>query len=190
MRASPSHPSRTRRIAFAAALTVVLVALASRCTRSDDNAPAVAIPDAASPTARPASAPPSAPVTQAQAATQARRQRAVIDAVDLVHAYLQALGAGEFERADGFWQANRAPAPQDEAGLRQLGPLRALRMQNRPPALPPGSDMPATLEVPVELVAHVEGAVPVRAHGYYRVRRDPVRARWEITAAALQPVID
>lgn len=66
----------------------------------------------------------------------------------------------------------------------------ALRIQNLSPALPPGNEVPTSLEVPVQLIAHVKSGAPVRLNGHYRVRRDLVRARREIAGAALWPVID
>lgn len=193
-RDSASSKQWTWRIAFTAAVLAIACALVvARCTRHDRSedppaptasAPAVgASVDAAMPAradARPA---------EFDSAAHSRRAQAVAAAIDTVHAYLQAVGARDFASADALWQPNRQPAAHDEAGLRDLGPLRALRIQNLAPELPPGTAIPASLEVPVQLVASPERGGAVRLHGRYRVRHDPVRARWEIAGASLKPII-
>lgn len=182
----------TRPAVLAALAFVILVLGVTRCGRAERSvdSPDTGSVEAPADTAPPAPAPSAGRDAQADVAPSTRRRQAVVAAIDAVHAYLQAVGARDFAKADALWQANREPTAHDEAGLRELGPLRALRMQNLAPALPPGNEVPASLEVPVQLVAYVENGAPVRLNGHYRVRRDPVRARWEIAGAALRPVID
>ncbi|GHA77090.1 hypothetical protein [Cognatilysobacter bugurensis] len=186
-------PWWTRTAAIAAAVMLVACVLAiARCAGSDRSGQMEAAQPATGgdePVASVAPASTQPETSAADAAAHARRTQAVSEAIDAVHAYLQAVGAQDFETADALWQPNRRPAAQDESGLRELGPLRALRIQNLSPALPTGNEIPASLEVPVQLVAHLESDGPVRLNGHYRMRRDPVRARWEISGASLRLVI-
>lgn len=106
-----------------------------------------------------------------------------------MHAYLQTVGSGEFERADALWAPRRSPGAGEESGLRMLGPLRSLRIDNDTLSVLNAGPVPESVEVPVRLVAHVASSEALRFHGHYRVRRDPVRTRWEITGVSLRPVI-
>ena len=193
-RNSASSKQWTRRTVLAAAVLAIACALViARCSRHDrsDSAPAPVASAPAVDTSVDAAMPAGADARPAgfDSAAHPRRAQAVAAAIDTLHAYLQAVGARDFANADALWQPNRQPAAHDEAGLRDLGPLRALRIQNLAPELPPGTAIPASLEVPVQLVASPERGGAVRLHGHYRVRHDPVRARWEIAGASLKPII-
>ncbi len=125
----------------------------------------------------------------ADAATAQRRREAMRASIDAVHGYLQAVGKGEFEQADAYWAYRRSPSPGEESGLRTLANLRSLRIDNRPPVALDDEPVPATVEVPVRLVATLPDQQVVRLDGWYRVRRNPVEDRWELYGASLRPVL-
>lgn len=143
--------------------------------------------DAAGATAPQATA--SAAELQAQALQQ-QRNRAYGDAVDTLHRYLQRVGAGDREAADTFWGYQRMPRGSEEADLRALKNLRGLRIENQVPEPLDKEPVPELLRIPVDLRATLENGENRRYKGWYRLRRNQVEQRWELTgvlvAATLQ----
>jgi len=123
------------------------------------------------------------------ARTDAQRAQAIRDAVDTLHGYLRELGSGQLDQAEKRWAYQRSPSVNEEAGLRSLDGLTALRIDNGTPKPLDTEAVPAYLEIPVQLRASMEGGGTLRFHGWYRLRNDPVTTRWELTAASVSPVI-
>lgn len=130
-----------------------------------------------------------ADATVRAAPTDAQRARAISDAVDILHGYLRELGNGQHDEAEKRWAYHRSPSVSEEAGLRSLANLQALRIDNGSPKLLDAEPVPAYLEIPVELRASIDGGQVLRFHGWYRLRHNPVTTRWELTAASVSPVI-
>ena len=189
--ASPVHPAwRCVGVALAALMLVASVA----CAR-DAEAPRAAreggaVQDAATPApTRPRPSDMSSEATAADAATRERRRAAMRESVSVVHQYLQRVSQREFEQADALWAYRRSPGPGEESGLRALGDVRVMRIDNDPPVALDDEPVPATVEVPVRLLATLPDNRQARFTGHYRVRRNPVEGRWELTGASLQPVL-
>lgn len=171
------------------------VVLAVACTPSPapvaDTA-AIAPGQATDSPARPAVTPDAGidlPAGHAAQRAQARRNEAFREGVAVVNAYLRHAGAGERAEAELLWAARRLPPDAEEAGLRTW-PLHALRYENDIPRALDAEAVPASLEVPVRLRATLQDGSTQRYTGWYRVRRNAVAARWELTAAALRPVLN
>lgn len=141
-----------------------------------------------------ATAAPSTDVDAAQAAaraarTDAQRAQSISAAVDMLHGYLRELGSGEHQQAGQRWAYQRSPTVNEEAGLRSLAGLQALRIDNGTPKPLDAEAVPAYLEIPVQLRASMDGGEVLRFHGWYRLRHNPVTTKWELTAASIAPVI-
>jgi len=121
--------------------------------------------------------------------TLARRYQAMSGAVDVVHGYLGELGSGKQSQADQRWAYRRTPTDQEEAGIRSLPPLQSLKIRNDPPEPLDREAVPDSLRIPVTLVAKLDGGEALQFRGWYRLRRNPVETRWEITGASLSPVL-
>lgn len=116
-----------------------------------------------------------------------QRQQAMSAAVDTLHRYLAALSSQDRAKADAFWVDQRPPAQTNEADLRGLKGLRALRIQNRTPRPLDSEPVPAALEIPIELRASIDDAANRHYHGWYRLRSsNPVKGDWEITSASVR----
>lgn len=143
---------------------------------------------AATDIAAPATATAPDPAAAEQAAKRRALERRRIDAmsaaVSTLHEYLAALGSNDRAAADAFWTGKHPPADSGEADLRTLKGLLSLRIQNRAPKPLDSEDVPAALEIPVELRASVEGQALRRYRGWYRLRR-AVDGHWEITSASV-----
>jgi hypothetical protein len=127
-----------------------------------------------------------APSARAQAVAD-QRQRTMTAAVDTLHRYLAALGGQNRALADAFWVGDRPPAQSNEADLRTLQGLRALRVQNRTPRPLDSGPVPAALEIPVELRISTQDLSGRRYRGWYRLRSSsPVEGEWEITSASVR----
>ncbi|MFD0739398.1 hypothetical protein ACFQZQ_08905 [Lysobacter koreensis] len=120
---------------------------------------------------------------------QGQRARRIGDAVDALHSYLRKLGSGQHDAAAQHWAYQRSPSVDEEAGLRALGELQSLRIQNGTPNPLDAEAVPNYLEIPVELQAALETGQGYRYRGWYRLRYNPVTTHWEMTAASLSPVI-
>ncbi|MEI2428645.1 hypothetical protein RDV84_00405 [Lysobacter yananisis] len=159
------------------------------CQRNaDDNGGDGTAPPAQAQTPETAAAP-SAAQLRAQALEQ-RRNDAYTDAVGTLHLYLQRVGAGDQDAADKFWGYQRMPRGNEESNLRALKNLRGLRIQNQTPEPLDQEPVPELLRIPVDLRATLENGENRRYTGWYRLRRNQVEQRWELTgvlvAAKLQ----
>ena len=171
-------------------ILIALIAVPLTCARRDATGASSSTDVAEAPTATAAPAlSQDAVVGAASPAQQAARDRETRAAVDSVHAYLRAVGAGDLDAAQARWATNRSPSAADEAGLRSLAGIRALRIQNRTPVPLDAEAVPQSLEIPVELRVQLASGQGLRFEGHYRVRRDPIADAWRINAAALQPVL-
>ncbi|SDY69599.1 hypothetical protein SAMN04487939_10551 [Lysobacter sp. yr284] len=154
------------------------------CQRSaDDDGDNGRTPPAQAPAAQ-AAATPSAAQLRAQALEQ-RRLQAYNDAVGTLHLYLQRVGAGDRDAADKFWGYQRMPRSSEEGGLRALSNLRGLRIENRTPEPLDREPVPELLRIPVELRATLENGENRRYTGWYRLRRNQVEQRWELTGVLI-----
>lgn len=151
------------------------------CQRNADDTDGAAA-DAAATAASASNAPaaPSAAELRAQA-LQKQRDAAYNDAVDTLHRYLQRIGAGDSEAAAKFWGYQRAPRGNEESDLRTLRNLRGLRIENQAPEPLDQEPVPELLRIPVELRATLENGENRRYKGWYRLRRNQVEQRWELT---------
>ena len=131
----------------------------------------------------------SAEATARTVHTATQRAQATSDAVDTLHGYLRELGSGRHDEAGKRWAYQRSPSVDEEAGLRSLAGLQALRIDNAAPKPLDAEPVPAYLEIPVELRASMDDGQVLRFHGWYRLRHNPVTTRWELTAASVSPVI-
>lgn len=169
---------------FILLLLLAAIALGLRtCTeRSDDSASAVtdASPSPSEGTATQAATP------TADDERLARHAEAMRSAVSTLHAYVAALPDSDRARADAFWVDNRPAPGSNEADLRTLpSPPRALRVQNRAPKALDAEQVPAAVEIPVELRLHLDGQPMRRYQGWYRLRRAIDDEGWLITSAAI-----
>jgi len=124
-----------------------------------------------------------------RAALAERRGTEMRASVSVVHQYLQRVSQREFDQADALWAYRRSPAPGEESGLRALGDVRVMRIDNDPPVPLDEEPIPAAVEVPVRLLATFPDNRQARFSGYYRLRRNPVEGRWELIGASLHPVL-
>lgn len=149
----------------------------------------VAAPQTAAPASPAGDAAPSQAELRAQA-TEKKRNQAMNEAVDTLHRYLQRIGAGDTEAAAKFWGYQRSPRGNEESDLRALKNLRGLRIENETPEPLDKEPVPELLRIPVELRATLENGENRRYKGWYRLRRNQVEQRWELTgvlvAATLQ----
>lgn len=121
------------------------------------------------------------------AAMVGQRQQAVSTAADTLHRYLAALSSKDFAKADAFWLDGRPPAQSNEADLRSLKDLSALRIENQPPKPLDSEPVPAALEIPIELRASTGDAPNRYYRGWYRLRAtNPAQGEWKITSASVK----
>ena len=158
------------------------------CQRNAGDSGDAAAPPAQAQAVETAAAP-SAAQLRAQALEQ-RRDQAYTDAVGTLHLSLQRVGAGDRDAADKFWGYQRMPRGSEESDLRALKNLRGLRIQNQAPEPLDQEPVPELLRIPVDLRATLENGENRRYTGWYRLRRNQVEQRWELTgvlvAAKLQ----
>lgn len=118
---------------------------------------------------------------------EAQRQEAMFTAVETLHRYFAILNGNDSAKADAFWVNDRPPTPSNEADLRALKGLRALRSENHTPKPLDSEPIPGAVEIPVELRASFEGAPSRRYLGWYRLRSlNPAKGEWEITSASIK----
>lgn len=182
-------PSTGRSLALFALLAAVVVGVAMCAMRpSAERAPAPIADDGAT-TARPPGDARGASGAASTSDPNARaRDTAMQDAVALVHRYLGLVGGRDFDAADALWSGGRLPATPQEADLRTLEPLHALRIRNGTPQALDAGPVPAALEVPVDLRAGVGAGAQRRYSGWYRVRKQVAGDGWEITSARVERV--
>ncbi|QWP76446.1 hypothetical protein J5226_23145 [Lysobacter sp. K5869] len=150
------------------------------CQRHTDDADGAANAAQTDAPATNSPATPSAAELRAQA-TEKKRNEAMNEAVDTLHRYLQRIGAGDTDAAAKFWGYQRAPRGNEEADLRTLKNLRGLRIENEAPEPLDKEAVPELLRIPVELRATLENGENRRYKGWYRLRRNQVEQRWELT---------
>lgn len=150
------------------------------CQRHADEADGAAAPTPAATPAPQAASGPSEADLRARA-IEKKRNLAMSDAVDTLHRYLQRIGAGEPEEAAKFWGYQRAPRGNEESDLRALKNLRALKIENQAPEPLDKEPVPELVRIPVELRATLEDGENRRYKGWYRLRRNQVEQRWELT---------
>lgn len=123
-----------------------------------------------------------APDRQAQATSTA-----LWDAADVVQRYLALLGGGDVAAAQALWSPQRSPRAHEEAGLRGMAPIRALRSQTGAARVLDDPAAPANVEIPVTVRATTATGERLEFAGWYRLRRNAISGRWEITAASINP---
>jgi hypothetical protein len=174
-------------IRFAASCLALLLVASCSCGR-DPKAIEAGNVDRASAPGAPSRRPDAADAAMLAAEAQAKaRTSALWGAADAVQRYLGHAGAGKWTEADRLWARNRAPRAHEEAGLRSLAPLRALRSQTGAPRVLDAEPVPASVEIPVDIRVTTKTGETLRYEGWYRLRRDPVELRWLITAASIHP---
>lgn len=116
-----------------------------------------------------------------------QRQQAVSTAASTLHRYLAALSSKDFAKADAFWLNGRPPAQSNEADLRSLKDLSALRIENQPPKPLDSESVPTALEIPIELRVSTGDAPNRYYRGWYRLRAtNPAQGEWKITSASVK----
>lgn len=126
---------------------------------------------------------------QAETAQAQAQAESFSQAASAVHAYLAALAAKDWPKADAYWAGGKPPPRLEDSSLRSIEDLRSLRINNDPP-LALDSESPArTVEVPVTLRIRKDNAA-YQLKGWYRLRRTINGDSWEITSASLQPTLD
>lgn len=180
--------SRTR-VLVAVAFAAALAAIAMRgCRQPADESPvpppadAAASEDAALAAARRRSQ------ADAEAATRARHDAAMREAVSTLHRYLAKLPEDR-AAADAFW-IDGAPAPDaDEADLRHPAATPTyFRTRNRTPEVLAGRPVPEAVRIPVELRMAAGEGPPRRYSGWYELEYVSAQDAWRISGAAVDPV--
>ncbi|MDQ3205388.1 MAG: hypothetical protein M3Q40_02525 [Pseudomonadota bacterium] len=123
-----------------------------------------------------------------QRARKREREDAIYDAVDTLQAYLREVNSDKRDAAIARWAYRRSPEGNEEAGLRSLDGLRAMRIENGTPRQLDAETVPVSLEIPVELRATLADGSMQRYQGWYRLRRKAVEPGWEITGTSLSKV--
>ena len=162
---------------------------ACSCQRQTAQTPASAMAASGDSGASAAIAADAAAVLARAARLDQERGRAVADAVDTLHGYLREVGSGQRDAAEKRWAYQRSPSVGEEAGLRSMTNLQALRIENGAPKPLDDEPVPVYLEIPVDLRATLADGQAHRYKGWYRLRRNPVTTRWELTAASVSPVL-
>lgn len=187
MPASPAHP----RIHLAAMATLLLLAA---CGRPDPSPPAQSetrrhgeLPPTS--IAAPLQTPATGAATSVQPAHNAADAQGATDAAGTVHAYLQALASARLAHADAMWANGMPGSRRDDAVLRDGRAFDALRIASDAPIALDRETPPRAYEIPVHLRFARAGRTQ-RIDGWYRLRLSIDGRRWEITGAALQPVLD
>ena len=114
-----------------------------------------------------------------------QRNDAMSAAVSTLHRYLAAVGGQDWAKADVLWSNDQPPARSGEADLRTLVGLQSLRIENGKPKALDAESVPNSLEIPVQLRAHLEQTGTTRYQGWYRLRRNVADGSWEITSASI-----
>lgn len=167
---------------------LALILLLGGC--SCDRRPDVQIaPDAAAPAHGNATAAAQDPVTQtAPGPSEIDQTNGVSASVSTVHAYVAAVAAKDWAKADAYWSGGK-PSPQpDDFAVRGIEELRSLRINNESPKSLDSELPPQSVEIPVTLRIRKDNGV-YEIRGWYRLRRKMGGDGWEITSASLQPSI-
>ena len=108
------------------------------------------------------------------------------DAVSTVHAYLAAVAAKDWPRADTYWSGGKPPPRPDDFSVRGIEDLRSMRINNESPTPLDRESPPRSVEIQVTIRVRKEtGGYEIR--GWYRLRRKIGGDGWEITSASMQP---
>lgn len=111
-------------------------------------------------------------------------------ATSTLHGYLQALLHSGRAGSDSFWSGGRAPPHPDDSALRALlVQVQDLRIDSDSARPLDQEHPPQTVEIPVRLRVLTRSGTAY-LQGYYRLRQRLDGSGWEITSAALQPVLD
>ena len=117
------------------------------------------------------------------------RAAAMSEAASTVHAYLAAIAAKDWNKADAYWTGGKPPPRADDYAVRGIEDLRSLRINNDAPKPLDSESPPRSLEVPVDLRVRKDTGTQTIT-GWYRLRRKVGGDGWEITSASLQPAMD
>lgn len=170
---------------FALALLAGIAVLSTRSCRGDDKAASAS--DSLPTDAAAQSAQDSAPIATAAQAQADQGRQAMTRAVDTLHRYIGALGSNDYAKADAFWIDGGPSASSNEADLRSLKALRALRIENRTPKPLDSQPVSTAFEIPVELRVGTDGAPNRHYTGWYRLRSsNPTQGEWKITSASVK----
>ncbi len=112
----------------------------------------------------------------------------VAASVSTVHAYVAAVAAKDWAKADAYWSGGKPPPRPDDFALRGVEDLRSLRINNESPKPLDSESPPQSVEIPVTLRVRKDAGV-YEIRGWYRLRRKIGGDGWEITSASLQPSI-
>lgn len=111
------------------------------------------------------------------------------EATSTLHEYLALLPGGDTARIDAFWAGAGPGTPADDALLRGVPDLGAMRIDNERPLPLDRQSPPQAYEIPVRLRLDT-GTGQRRVQGHYRLRARVDGQGWEITSAELQPRLD
>jgi hypothetical protein len=139
--------------------------------------------------ASPLHSPATADATPAGIARNTAGTSGATEATSTVHAYLQALSAGQVAHADAMWANGMPGSRRDDAVLRDGRAFDALRIATDAPVALDRETPPRAYEIPVHLRFSRESRMQ-RINGGYRLRLAIDGRHWEITGASLQPAID
>jgi len=110
----------------------------------------------------------------------------VSDAVSTVHAYLAAVAAKDWPKADAYWSGGKPPPRPDDFSVRGVEDLQSMRINNESPTPLDRDSPPQSVQIPVTIrVRKQTGVYEIR--GWYRLRRKIAGDGWEITSASMQP---
>ncbi len=109
---------------------------------------------------------------------------------DMLSRYMTDLLNRDRAASDAAWSFPPAdPRRADDAALRQLDNVRALRLRSQTPVAVDGKHPPQLLEVPVQVRA-VTADGTFRFGGWYRVQPNADGSAWQIQSAQLRPSLD
>ncbi|MDT3501200.1 hypothetical protein [Stenotrophomonas maltophilia] len=109
---------------------------------------------------------------------------------DMLSRYMTDLLNRDHAASDAAWTFPPADLRRaDDAALRQLDNVRALRLRSQTPVAVDGKHPPQLLEVPVQVRA-VTADGTFRFGGWYRVQPNADGSAWQILSAQLRPSLD
>lgn len=107
----------------------------------------------------------------------------------VIHGYVGQLLRRDFAAADAAWRTAPRGMRADDAVLRALQDVVALRVNTGSPVARDTRQPSHLIEVPVQVRA-TTGAGTLRYSGWYRLVPDPEGRAWQIQSAQVQPVLD
>lgn len=107
----------------------------------------------------------------------------------VIHGYVGQLLRRDFAAADAAWRTAPRGNHADDAVLRALQDVIALRVNTGSPVARDTRQPSQLIEVPVQVRA-TTGAGTLRYSGWYRLVPDPEGRAWQIHSAQVQPVLD